>query len=73
MEMFEAPRDSGHVPCVVDFAVKPKIKKTNFKYFTFLSTHPRLLESVQTAWSERIFTGSKMFTLKQRLKSVKEA
>lgn len=70
--VFEAPGDSDHAPCVVDFTVVPEIRKSSFKYFSFLSTHPRYLSDIQAAWNESILTGSKMFSLKQRLKAVKK-
>lgn len=73
VEMFEAPGDSDHAPCVVDFEVASEIRKSSFKYFSFLSTHPRFIGDIQTAWSENIMMGSKMFSLKQRLKAVKKA
>lgn len=59
--VFEAPGDSDHAPCVVDFEVVPEIRKTSFKYFSFLSTHPRFLGDIQAPWNESILTGSKMF------------
>ena len=71
--VFEAPGDSDHSPCVIDFEVVPEIRKSSFKYFSFLSTHPRYLGDLQAAWSESILTGSKMFSLKQRLKAAKKA
>ena len=71
--MFKAPGDSDHAPCIVDFEVEPEFRKTSFKYFSFLSTHPRFLGDIQVAWEESILTGSKMFSLKQRLKAVKKA
>ena len=58
---------------VVDFEVEPEIRKTSFKYFSFLSTHPKFLGGIQAVWEENILIGSKMFSLKQRLKAVKKA
>lgn len=71
--VFEAPGDSDHSPCVVDFVVEAERRKSSFKYFSFLATHPRFLEEMQAAWDERIPVGSKMFSFKQRLKAVKRA
>ena len=62
--MFEAPGDSDHAPCVVYFEVVPEIRKSSFKYLSFLFTHPRFLGDIQAAWSESIQMGSKMFSLK---------
>ena len=71
--MYEAPGDSDHAPCVVDFEVVSEIRKSSFKYFSFFSTHPRFMGDIQAAWSESSLMGSKMFSLKQRLKAVKKA
>lgn len=71
--LFEAPGDSDHTPCVVDFKVEPELRKISFKYFSFLDSHPRFLADIQAAWDKDILTGSQLFSLKQRLKAVKAA
>lgn len=70
---FEAPGDSDHSPCVVDLLVGSEIRRVSFKYFSFLSTHPQFLDQILAAWQCEIAVGSKLFSLGQRLKAVKQA
>lgn len=69
--VFEAPGDSDHSPAIVSFSTLPEVRKCSFKYFSFISTHPRYLEEMVSTWQEEIPVGSKMFSLGQRLKNVK--
>lgn len=69
--VFEAPGDSDHSPVVVGLSALPAIRKSSFKYFSFISTHPKFLEELISSWQEDIPVGSKMFSFGQRLKKVK--
>ncbi|XP_013632484.1 PREDICTED: uncharacterized protein LOC106337934 [Brassica oleracea var. oleracea] len=71
ISIFEAPGDSDHSPAVVRFTHVPEIRKCSFKYFSFISTHPKFLEELMKSWEESIPVGSKLFTLGQRLKRAK--
>lgn len=43
VSIFEAPGDSDHSPAVVEFSSVNQIRKCGFKYFSFISSHPRYL------------------------------
>lgn len=60
-------------PSLIDLNVNLRKRKTSFKYFSFLATHPKFLEVISTAWGEEIPVGSKLFSLGQRLSHVKKA
>lgn len=69
---FEAPGDSDHSPCVVEFSAEEVVRKPSFKYFSFIATHPKFLTEMKETWEEPVQVGSKLFTLGQRLKKVKK-
>ncbi|WZZ89708.1 hypothetical protein YC2023_118287 [Brassica napus] len=71
VSIFEAPGDSDHSPAVVEFSSVNQVRKCSFKYFSFISTHPRYLAEMLRSWEEPIPVGSKMFSLGQRLKRAK--
>lgn len=71
VSIFEAPGDSDHSPAVVTFSEIASVRKCSFKYFSFLSSHPRFLESMLESWEEAIPVGSKLFSLGQKLKKAK--
>lgn len=71
VSVFEAPGDSDHSPAVVEFSSVNQVRKCSFKYFLFISTHPRYLAEMLRSWEEPIPVGSKMFSLGQRLKRAK--
>ncbi|KAL0661041.1 hypothetical protein Bca4012_097878 [Brassica carinata] len=69
--VFEPPGDSDHSPAIISFSSLPEVRKCSFKYFSFISSHPRFLEEMLLAWQEEIPIGSRMFSLGQRLKKAK--
>lgn len=70
---FDAPGDSDHSLCLVDLNANLRSRKCSFKYFSFLATHPKFLDSIKSAWEKQILVGSKLFSLGQRLDHVKKA
>ncbi|CAL9233934.1 unnamed protein product [Arabidopsis halleri] len=50
----------------------PETRKS-FKYFSFLSIHPKFKEAMLEAWSKDVCVGSKLFILGLRMKEVKLA
>ena len=60
-------------PSLIDLNVNLRKRKTSFKYFSFLATHPKFLEVISTAWGEEIPVGSKLFSLGERLSHAKKA
>lgn len=52
--VFEAPGDSDHTPCVFDFVVEAERRKSSFRCFSFLSTHPRFLSDMGGEYFDRI-------------------
>lgn len=70
---FDAPGDSDHSPCVVNLNTILRTRKCSFKYFSFLATHPKFLETIKSAWEEEIPVGSKLFSLGQKLNHAKKA
>ncbi|XP_013700085.1 uncharacterized protein LOC106403850 [Brassica napus] len=71
VSVFEAPGDSDHSPAVVSFSELSSVIKCSFKYFSFLSSHPRFLDEILKTWKEEIPVGSKLFSLGKRLKKTK--
>ena len=71
VSVFEAPGDSDHSPAVVSFSELSSARKCSFKYFFFLSSHPRFLAEILKTCEEDIPVGSKIFSLGQRLKKTK--
>ena len=69
---FEVPGDSDHSPCIVEFAGEEVARRSSFKYFSFLATHPRFMTEMKETWAEEVQVGSKLFTLGQRLEKVKK-
>lgn len=67
--VFEPPGDSDHSPAIISFSFLPEVRKCSFKYFSFISTHPRFLEEMLLTWQEEIPIGSRIFSLGQRLKN----
>lgn len=43
VSIFEAPGDSDHSPIVVHFSTDSQSRKCSFKYFSFMSSHPRYI------------------------------
>lgn len=48
------------------------MRRSSFKYFSFIATHPRFLVEIKDTWPEEVQVGSKLFTHGQRLKKVKK-
>ncbi|XP_019096508.1 PREDICTED: uncharacterized protein LOC109130881 [Camelina sativa] len=71
--VIEAPGDSDHSPCIVYSTTRVEQSKKPFKYFSFLSTHPRFRERIRDAWQRPCSVGTKLFTMGQKFKMVKEA
>lgn len=46
VSIFEAPGDSDHSPAVLTFSSEPQMRKCSFKYFSFISSHPRFREEM---------------------------
>lgn len=69
--VFHSPGDSDHSPAVVSFSTQPELRKVSFKYFSFISTHPKFMEEILKTWEELIPVGSKLFFLGQRLKKAR--
>lgn len=63
VSIFEASGDSDHSPVVVSFAEGSQNRKCSFKYFSFISTHPRYISEMLKKLEERIPVGSKLFSL----------
>ena len=70
---FDAPGDSDHSLCLVDLNANLRSRKCSFKYFSFLATHPKFLDSIKSAWEKQILVGSTLFSPGQRLDHVKKA
>ncbi|KAH0906364.1 hypothetical protein HID58_038191, partial [Brassica napus] len=51
---FEAPGDSDHSPCVVDFSTEEVRRKSTFKYFYFIETHPHFVSVLKSTWEEEV-------------------
>ena len=47
VSVFEAPGDSDYSPAVVTFSSVPQTRKCSFKYFSFISSHPRFIEEMR--------------------------
>lgn len=71
LAIFDPPGDSDHAPCLVSTASVVSTGKKCFKYFSFLSTHPKFKEVIGNAWREEVCVGSQLFTIGQRLRKVK--
>ncbi|XP_010468638.1 PREDICTED: uncharacterized protein LOC104748739 [Camelina sativa] len=71
--ILDPPGDSDHSLALVHTSSHIQTSKKSFKYFSFLSTHPKFKEVIDAAWSEESGTGSALFILAQRLKIVKAA
>ncbi|CAE6007528.1 unnamed protein product [Arabidopsis arenosa] len=71
--IFDPPGDSDHSPCLVITDASIERTKKSFKYFSFLSTHPKVKEAMLEAWSKDVCVGSKLFILGQRMKEDKLA
>lgn len=69
--IFDPPGDSDHSPCLVNTDISLVRSKKCFRYFSFLSTHPKFKELIEDAWSKEVCIGSKLFMLGQRMKAVK--
>ena len=73
LAVFEAPGDSDHSPALVYLNSPIESSKKAFKYFSFLSTHPRFKVVIRDAWHEEVLVGCKLFTFGQRMRKVKVA
>lgn len=73
MAVFDPPGDSYHSPCLVSTHASVERSKKSFKYFSFLSTHPKFQVALSEAWQTQVSVGSKLFTFGQRMKLVKAA
>ncbi|KAG7558973.1 Endonuclease/exonuclease/phosphatase superfamily [Arabidopsis thaliana x Arabidopsis arenosa] len=71
--IFDPPGDSDHSPCLVNTDASVERTKKSFKYFSFLSSHPKFKEIIALAWAKEVCVGSRLFTFGQRLKEVKVA
>ncbi|CAE5959305.1 unnamed protein product [Arabidopsis arenosa] len=71
--IFDPPGDSDHSPCLVNTDASVERSKKSFKYFSFLSSHPKFKEIIALAWAQEVCVGSRLFTFGQRLKEVKVA
>lgn len=67
MAVFDPPGDSDHAPCMILMDNDPQRSRKCFKYFSFLSSHPKFQSNLIDAWNQPILVGSKMFSLRQRL------
>ena len=68
---FLPPSISDHSPMIVTLVELPK-RKIPFKFFDYWAAHPDFLQVVASAWEIDV-TGTPMFRLCQKLKSVKVA
>ncbi|CAH2060492.1 unnamed protein product, partial [Thlaspi arvense] len=68
---FDSPRESDHAPCLVSLTSEIEVRRKSFKYFSFLSTHPKFLSVLKEAWGEETCVGSDLFVLGQKLKAAK--
>jgi len=73
LTVFDPPGDSDHSPCLVYTNALVSRNNKAFKYFSFLSTHPRFIDVIKEAWRTEVCTGSKLFTFAQRMKVIKAA
>lgn len=71
LAIFDPPGDSDHSPSLVITNAQVTRNKKSFKYFSFLSTHPRFKVVISEAWMKEVCVGSPLFTLGQRLRHVK--
>lgn len=71
LAVFDPPGDSDHSPCLVSTDANIQRSKKSFKYFSFISTHPKFKLEVSKAWKKQVCVGSKLFTLGQRLREAK--
>lgn len=68
---FDSPGDSDHAPALIHLDSSVHRGKKSFKYYSFLSSHPKFISLLREAWQEEICVGSAMFTLGERLKAAK--
>lgn len=73
LAVFDPPGDSDHSPCLVSTDMQLERSKKSFKYFSFLSTHPKFRELISEAWLKEVCVGSPMFTIAQRMRNIKVA
>jgi len=73
LTVFDPPGDSDHSPCMVFTSSLVARSKKAFKYFSFLSSHPRFKAVINDAWQVEVSIGSKLFTFAQRMRVVKAA
>lgn len=71
LAIFDPLGDSDHSPSLVSTDSQIEHKRKSFKYFSFLSTHPKFIEAIRDAWGLEVTVGSALFTLVQRMKKVK--
>lgn len=71
LAIFDSPGDSDHSPCLITLEGEEERRKKSFKYFSFLSTHPKFIRVLTEAWQKEICMGSKLFSLGQKLKNAK--
>lgn len=67
---FLLPGVSDHSPCVVDTREMKDTRPKPFRFFDMWAEHEDFLEVVRVAWDIHV-TGDPIFTLVQKLKSVK--
>ncbi|XP_010555870.1 PREDICTED: uncharacterized protein LOC104825266 [Tarenaya hassleriana] len=69
---FDAPTPSDHCPCLVDMdPTSMRRRRTSFKFLKHLIQHPEFHDVVRCAWLADSTSGSAMFQVSQKLKSLK--
>ncbi|XP_024006573.1 uncharacterized protein LOC112083080 [Eutrema salsugineum] len=70
--VFDAPGPSDQSPCLVNLSSQIVWRKTPFRFFTFLTTHPEFKSLLEEAWCGSSYSGSPLVVLYRKLRDAKQ-
>lgn len=73
LSVFDPHGDSDHSPILVYTSSMIQRSNKAYKYFSFLSIHPKFKDVIKEAWQQQVCVGSKLYTLGQKMRIVKAA